>query len=61
MFSPDWLARVMKALEPVVERLPLVNALGCAVVVLAAKRKLAVAASRAQCDLDRSRCKAREG
>ena len=38
MFCPDWLARIMKALEPVVERLPLVNALGCAVIVLVATR-----------------------
>jgi SAM-dependent methyltransferase len=39
MFSPDWLARAMKAVEPMIESLPLVNALGCAVVVLVATRK----------------------
>jgi len=38
MFSPDWLARGMKAIEPLIEGLPLVNTLGCAVVVLVAVR-----------------------
>ena len=36
MFSPDWLARAMKAIEPMIESLPLVNVIGCAVVVLVA-------------------------
>ncbi len=39
MFSPDPLAKAMKILEPLVERLPFVNALGCAVCVLVATRQ----------------------
>lgn len=39
MFSPDWLARAMKAVEPVVEHVPPLNALGCAVFVLVAQRR----------------------
>jgi ubiquinone/menaquinone biosynthesis C-methylase UbiE len=38
MFSPDWLARAMKAVEPLVERVPLLRAQACAVVVLVARR-----------------------
>ncbi|MEJ7813116.1 MAG: class I SAM-dependent methyltransferase [Gemmatimonadaceae bacterium] len=38
MFSPDWLARAMKAVEPIVERVPAVNALACAVYVMVATR-----------------------
>ena len=38
MFCPDRIAKVMKAVEPVVERIPLLNFLACAVVVLVAKR-----------------------
>jgi ubiquinone/menaquinone biosynthesis C-methylase UbiE len=38
MFSPDWLARVMKTIEPMIESIPFVNALGCAVIVLVATR-----------------------
>jgi ubiquinone/menaquinone biosynthesis C-methylase UbiE len=38
MFCPDVLARLMKFLEPLVERLPLVNALGCAVYVMVVKK-----------------------
>jgi hypothetical protein len=38
MFCPDWLARLMKGAEPLLERLPLLNALGCAVYVLVARR-----------------------
>lgn len=38
MFCPDWLARSLKLIEPVVERLPLINALGCAVYVYVATR-----------------------
>lgn len=37
-FCPDWLARVLKFIEPVVERLPLVNSLACAVYVFVAVR-----------------------
>lgn len=37
MFCPDWMARVTKRLEPVVERLPLVRSLTCAVYVFSAR------------------------
>lgn len=39
MFSPDWLARLMKAVEPVVERTPVLRALGCALFVVVARRR----------------------
>jgi len=39
MFCPDWLAQAMKAVEPVVEGLPGIRALGCAVFVVVARRK----------------------
>jgi len=38
MFCTDGLARVMKLIEPILERVPLINAYGCAVVVLKARR-----------------------
>lgn len=38
MFSPDWLARSMKAVEPVVERIPILKQLGCAICVIVAAR-----------------------
>jgi SAM-dependent methyltransferase len=38
MFCPDWLARVTKRVEPVVERVPLARAVSCAVYVFAAGR-----------------------
>jgi hypothetical protein len=38
MFCPDWLARFMKSVEPIIERIPVLNALGCAVYVLIAER-----------------------
>jgi len=38
MFCPDWMARALKRIEPVVEDLPLVDALGCAVYIFAAAR-----------------------
>jgi ubiquinone/menaquinone biosynthesis C-methylase UbiE len=38
MFCPDWLARIMKWLEPVVEALPLINNIGCAVFVFLAEK-----------------------
>lgn len=38
-FCPDWLARLAKAAEPIGERLPLVNALGCACYVFVARRR----------------------
>jgi ubiquinone/menaquinone biosynthesis C-methylase UbiE len=38
MFCPDVMARLTKFLEPLVEHLPLVNALGCAVYVMVVKR-----------------------
>ena len=39
MFSPDWLARAMKTVEPLLEGLPGLRALGCAVFILVAKRR----------------------
>lgn len=39
MFCPDPIARMMKSIEPVVERLPVVNAFGCAVQVIVAARQ----------------------
>lgn len=38
MFSPDWLARGMKTVEPLVECIPGVNRLGCAVYVVLSRR-----------------------
>lgn len=38
MFSPDRLARAMKRIEPRLERTPLLNALGCSVCVVVARR-----------------------
>jgi ubiquinone/menaquinone biosynthesis C-methylase UbiE len=38
MFCPDWVARPMKAVEPIVEHMPLANALGCSVYVVVGKR-----------------------
>lgn len=37
-FCPDWFARTLKMVEPLVERLPLVRACSCAVYVQVAKR-----------------------
>ena len=39
MFCPDWLARAMKIVEPLLESTPGLRALGCAVFVLVATRK----------------------
>jgi SAM-dependent methyltransferase len=39
MFCPDWMAKSMKAVEPLLESLPVLRALGCSVVVLVARRK----------------------
>lgn len=39
MFSPDWLARTMKLLEPIIERLPFIKSWACSVTVLAAHRQ----------------------
>ena len=39
MFCPDWLAKLMKAAEPLVEGTPGLRALGCAVFVVVATRK----------------------
>ncbi len=39
MFCPDWIARTMKAAEPLVEWLPGVRAMGSSVVVIVARRK----------------------
>lgn len=38
MFSPDWIARIMKRLEPLVERVPLLREFGCSVLVIVATR-----------------------
>lgn len=38
MFCPDWLARLMKSVEIVVESVPVIRALGCAVYVVRATR-----------------------
>jgi ubiquinone/menaquinone biosynthesis C-methylase UbiE len=38
MFCPDIVARCMKAIEPAAERIPLVNACGCAIYVFTARR-----------------------
>jgi len=38
IFCPSVIARIMKALEPVVEGIPIVNWLGCAVTVILARR-----------------------
>jgi ubiquinone/menaquinone biosynthesis C-methylase UbiE len=40
MFCPDRLAKVMKAIEPAVERVPIVNFLACSVAALVAKRSI---------------------
>jgi len=37
-FTPDWLARMMKVVEPLVERLPLIQIFGCAQQVLLVRR-----------------------
>lgn len=42
-FCPDWLARVIKRIEPLVERLPVVRHLGCAVYVFTATAERRVA------------------
>ncbi len=38
MFSPAWLARAMKVVEPLVERVPIMRKYGCAVYVVIARR-----------------------
>jgi len=38
MFCPDWLARAMKFVEPVVERIPILRTYGCAVNTVLARR-----------------------
>lgn len=38
MFCPDWIARLTKKIEPVLEKTPVARTLGCAVVVVVAKR-----------------------
>lgn len=40
MFCPDWLAKLMKSLEPATERIPLLNALCSAEVILVARRSI---------------------
>jgi ubiquinone/menaquinone biosynthesis C-methylase UbiE len=36
MFCPDWMAKMMKAIEPVVEAVPVLKHLGCAVYIFSA-------------------------
>jgi hypothetical protein len=38
MFCPDWMARLLKRVEPIVERFPFLNRVACAVYVAAAER-----------------------
>lgn len=38
MFCPDWFARVLKRIEPFLERTPVLNAAGCAVYVMLVQR-----------------------
>jgi SAM-dependent methyltransferase len=38
MFCPDWLARILKVVEPLSERVPLVNRMLCSVYVFVARR-----------------------
>ncbi len=38
MFSPDWMAKVLKVVEPPIERLPIVNRIFCSVYVFQARR-----------------------
>lgn len=37
-FCPDWLAKILKEIEPFVERMPLINALTCSVYILVVTR-----------------------
>ena len=37
MFCPDWLAKLMKSMEPVVEHFPLINKMGCAIYYFSAR------------------------
>jgi ubiquinone/menaquinone biosynthesis C-methylase UbiE len=39
MFCPAWLARTAKCMEPLIERIPVLNALGCAIYVFVAERR----------------------
>ena len=39
MFCPAWMARIMKAMEPVIEKTPLINRIGCAVYSFKAQHK----------------------
>ena len=38
MFCPTWIAKLMKCIEPLIERIPFLRELTCSVVVLVAKR-----------------------
>jgi len=44
MFCPDWMAKTMKLVEPVVERMPLLGSLACAVYVMVGARDSALSA-----------------
>ncbi len=41
MFCPDWMAKAMKSIEPVIEKTPIINKLGCAVYSFAAESLMA--------------------
>lgn len=43
MFCPDWMARATKRIEPLVERLPVIRNIGCAVYVFSATNQRRVA------------------
>lgn len=38
MFCPDWVARLTKAIEPTLEKIPFIRDMACSIVVLVAKR-----------------------
>jgi len=46
MFCPDWMAKILKRLEPVFERVPGVRTVGCAVYVFSASAGPAATAAR---------------
>jgi SAM-dependent methyltransferase len=53
MFCPDWVAKVTKRLEPVVESLPFLRSSGCAVYVMIAQRNARTSGERGA---DTGRC-----
>ena len=49
MFCPDWMARLMKTIEPLLEAAPGLRALGCAVYTMVAERRDVAYASGVPC------------